>query len=253
MNYLLVPGLGRTSIYWEDFPERLKQADPEAEIVCLDLPDIFNDIRSMTENLRKRWAAKKKPGPTILISISLGGVVALDWAHRYPEDFERVVAINTSVREINSSLDRVPWLRLLPLLFHLTSRPERREKYLLELTVNDPEIRETYLQIRQARAVGRRGVKWKSLWRQLRAAATFEPPTNHKNPRLIFLCGAHDRLVDARCSTQLATYYDGRQDVHPTGGHELHLEAPDWILERILNLEATSVTTAAPPSGTESN
>ena len=47
------------------------------------------------------------PGPYCVLAMSLGGMVATDWAQRYPGEIERLVLINTSMRPFSRMQERL--------------------------------------------------------------------------------------------------------------------------------------------------
>ena len=97
MKWLLLRGLARDARHWGDFPDILKNHLNNAEVFVLDLPGFGTEshrispftIRGITNDIRKRWAQleKKHPGTWNILSISLGGMIALDWINRFSSDF----------------------------------------------------------------------------------------------------------------------------------------------------------------------
>ena len=70
--------------------------------------------------------------------------------------------------------------------------------------------------------------------RQLTAAAIFQAQPERIKVPILFLCSAQDRLVDCSCTLNLAKdFKDGYINIHPTGGHEITLDAPDWVCEKM--------------------
>jgi pimeloyl-ACP methyl ester carboxylesterase len=76
-------------------------------------------------------------------------------------------------------------------------------------------------------------VRLASAARLLAAASRFRlPAAEYWRPTLV-LAGGGDRLVDPRCSRALAKAVGGVFQEHPTAGHDLPLDAPDWVIERV--------------------
>ena len=80
----------------------------------------------------RAWTAR----PHGILALSLGGMVALRWAERYPDDVARVVVVNTSSADLSP-----PWQRFslavgarLPRL--LAAAPLGRERAILGITSN---------------------------------------------------------------------------------------------------------------------
>jgi alpha-beta hydrolase superfamily lysophospholipase len=71
--------------------------------------------------------------------------------------------------------------------------------------------------------------------RQLLAAARFSAPprpTAAQAPLLV-LASAQDKLVDPRCSQQLAHAWGAQFRVHPDAGHDLPLDAGPWVAAQV--------------------
>jgi pimeloyl-ACP methyl ester carboxylesterase len=65
--------------------------------------------------------------------------------------------------------------------------------------------------------------------RQLLAAMRFTAPAPVTVPILV-LAGAGDRLVDPRCSQELARRWRLPIALHPWAGHDLSLDDPQWFV-----------------------
>ncbi|MCP5246525.1 MAG: hypothetical protein H6937_11505 [Burkholderiales bacterium] len=89
-------------------------------------------VSGMTEALRKQIAIRQK---LKLISISMGGMIAVDWITRYPEEVEAAVVINSSIGQLSPSYHR---LRLLawPYIVKCFSFTDATEGDILSLTSN---------------------------------------------------------------------------------------------------------------------
>jgi pimeloyl-ACP methyl ester carboxylesterase len=75
--------------------------------------------------------------------------------------------------------------------------------------------------------------RW-SMLSQLLAAARFCPPEpGTLQARLMFVCSRADDLVSPECSRDLAAFYSCPLEEHPTAGHDLALDDPEWLCERI--------------------
>lgn len=71
-----------------------------------------------------------------------------------------------------------------------------------------------------------------TLIRQLTAASRSKSPATLSVP-LHVLCSDGDRMVSADCSRAIAKKYGARLDVHPSGGHDLPLDDPEWVAQRL--------------------
>jgi hypothetical protein len=49
----------------------------------------------------------------------------------------------------------------------------------------------------------------------------------------LFLASQNDGVVSPLCTRELARVYGCRYEEHPSAGHDLPLDAPGWLCERI--------------------
>jgi pimeloyl-ACP methyl ester carboxylesterase len=166
--------------------------------------------------------------------MSLGAMVAVAWAQRHPGDLAAAVLINTSLRPFSPLYRRLRpanYARLLRLLC-LPVAAERIETEILRMTtcrVADPgAVLIQWLQWRNDNPVSRRNAL-----RQLLAAMRYRAPPRRPLERILLLAGGADRLVDPRCSGDLAHAWKLPLCVHPEGGHDLPLDDAAWVAQRI--------------------
>jgi len=69
--------------------------------------------------------------------------------------------------------------------------------------------------------------------RQLLAAARFMPPRSKPPIPTLVLSGLGDRLVNPRCSQAIAQAWNLPLETHPTAGHDLTLDEPEWVIEKL--------------------
>ena len=87
-SWILLRGLLRETRHWGDFPARLQAALPGDRVVAIDLPGNGEHYRlrsplrvaEMVQFCRAQLALHGEPGPFSLLALSLGGMVACDWA-----------------------------------------------------------------------------------------------------------------------------------------------------------------------------
>ena len=97
-------------------------------------------VRETMEDARHRWEALNADhgGPWGLLAISFGGMVALEWGKEHPYDFQRIVAINTSVGSLSPAQHRLRpgvWLDFLKIA---------RSKSPLQKRKNDSRIQQQH-------------------------------------------------------------------------------------------------------------
>ena len=241
-SWVLLRGLTREARHWGRFPQLLSEASGGARVVCLDLPGNgkLNDLASlgsveaMADFCHAELASSGIVAPSRELAMSLGAMVAVAWAQRYPQDIAGAVLINTSLRPFSPfylRLRAANYLRLLR-LFGFKSSDRELEEAILQMTtrqVPDPAVvTGQWLQWRHENPVSRRNTLV-----QLLAAARYCAPQMRPVENLLLLAGARDALVDTRCSLQLAAQWDARIALHPSAGHDLPLDDGAWVLEQI--------------------
>lgn len=251
MNWLLLRGLARHSEHWGDFPARLANVVAGAgdNVYVLDLPgtgahcdEVSPDtIPAIREGVQA--FARDLPGPLILVGLSLGGMVALDWASCQPQGVAGVIA---GVVAINSSSGWSPlWHRLQPnrwgAVLKLMTDPsvDRRESAILSLTSNvkhSPQVLAHWRDLHNRCPVTRR-----TALRQIRAAARYRPAANPPDMPVLLLASRADRLVSSRCSEKLAELWRCDLAEHSWAGHDLPLDDPEWVLARLQEFRRPSV------------
>ena len=241
INVLLLRGLAREARHWGDFVDLLESRDGIGRVMCLDLPGVGTELARTTavqvgpivDELRTRWTAAKDgiEGDWAVLGISFGGMIGLDWCCRHPEDFKGLIVGNTSASNLGLPHERMtPKAMKHVVKSNLEKDPFKREKIVLEIVSNDPKKR-----AQVAKAWGRIAkespIRRGTFMRQLIAAASYRCPDSCPVPMLI-LASPGDRFVDVRCSERLAARIGGRLEYHPTAGHAISLDAPEWVAEK---------------------
>jgi pimeloyl-ACP methyl ester carboxylesterase len=246
-SWFFLRGLVRESGHWNGFVDRFAAAFPDTETVELDLPGSgahFDrkspaSVPAIVDWLRNEFL-RRKGARNALFAISLGGMVGIDWMQRYPGDFERAVLVNTSLRGLSPFYRRMQphnyWtvLRLMAsgdVLF--------RERRILEMTSNRFEHHER-IATEWAEIQRRHPVSVPNSVRQLLAAARYRPSPEPPRAKILVLSSRGDRLVHPSCSDRLASLWRLQLLVHPDAGHDLTLDDPDWVLDKVREFEQKS-------------
>lgn len=162
-------------------------------------------------------------------------MIALEWARRFPDDFDVAVIVNSSAGDLSRQRDRLRPENLPPLVSMLRELdPVRRERKLLRLITNHRGEDEA-LALAFGEVTRSTPVPFSVIRAQLVAAMRFRTPADVRTP-LEFFVSAKDRFVDPSCSYRLAERYRSPVRVHPTAGHELPLDDPDWVIEQLKRL-----------------
>lgn len=237
-TWVLLRGLAREARHWGDFPQRLRAALPDGDrVLALDLPGNGSRWRerspaTVTGMVAAARAQVHGEGPFVLVALSLGGMVALEWAASAPEEAEGCVLINSSLGAFSPFWQRLRPGCYVPLLRALLAGPrEARERAIYRLTSNLP-VRADVLAQWTAHARSH-PVTAANVLRQLLAAARFRAPARVEAPTLV-LASRGDRLVSAACSRALAAAWSLPLAEHPSAGHDLPLDDPQWIVEQVL-------------------
>jgi len=241
-RWILLRGLTRDRHHWGEFPATLAAATG-VPAIPLDLPGNGVhwrsrspiSVRAMAEHGMLECARLGVLPPYRLLAISLGGMVALEWIRARPAEIESAVLINTSARPFARQAERLrpaAWPDLLRML--LPGRNVLRlEQAVLDLTSNLPaERRPSLLDDWVAWRAAHPATRLNAL-RQLLAAARYRAPRQAPAVPLLLLASDGDRLVDPACSQRMARAWGADFDRHPNAGHDLPLDDPAWVVERI--------------------
>ena len=248
VTWVLLRGLTREARHWGDMKlflaQQLAMSDAATRntVTTLDLPGNGVaagqtspvSVRGMVEAARKQLAANGTKPPYALVAMSLGGMVATDWAQRYPEEVARLVLINTSMRPYSRFTERLrpaswPRVALLALLWR---HAQPAERIIHRLTCNRDASREADLKAWVAIRQSAPATAINAL-RQLIAATRFRSAATPPRCPVLVLSSTADRLVDARCSAALAAAWLAPHYRHPWAGHDLpHDDAP-WVAQRV--------------------
>jgi pimeloyl-ACP methyl ester carboxylesterase len=240
-TWILLRGLTREAAHWGDFVPALRAAWPDVDIHALDLPgagawhrepwrggvaDAMEQVRA--EAARRAPAARRR----FVLGVSLGGMVTMEWAARYPEELAGVAVGASSARDLAPF-----WKRMRPGAWRsvVVGRFERdlarREAAVVRTICNRSELWEAtaaeWTEIQRARPVSPETAR-----AQMAAAVRWRAPARLTVPAL-FLVGRGDRLVHPDCSRALARRFGAPLVEHPDAGHDLTTDAGDWVIAQL--------------------
>lgn len=239
--WVLLRGLGREARHWGEFPQRLQLALGDVPVLTPDLPGngyLWQENAGVTvaeqcEHLRGQLAPVLAEGPVNVLALSLGGMVALDWASRYPAEVARLVLVNTSLSALAPFWRRLRWQSYPALLGLLGQKTVLREQGILALTSNLPARRSQVLADWVAWQTAH-PVSVANLLRQLLAAARFQAPKVWPRCPALVVTSAQDRLVDPYCSAQLAQATGWPLQINAHAGHDLPLDDALWLAQAVV-------------------
>lgn len=260
MNWLLLRGLGRERRHWHDFPSLLGRQLVGGRIHLIDVAGAGTErgrlpwpsVEWLARDIARRVPELATGEGWSLLGLSLGGMVSLSLCWLLPDSIQQAVIINASGRVSERGarfrLGAVPaFARLL-----LEASPRHRERGLLELTSALPPAAKSDYAERAVRIAFDSPVRRAAVMSQLLAAARFWPPPREGlRARLLFLGSRNDALVSPACSRALARLYGAPYDEHPHAGHDLPLDDPRWLCERIARFERARNLQLSPAAALE--
>lgn len=238
--WVLLRGLTREAGHWGAFVPAL-QARSAAPVICLDLPGAGAlhaeacpaQLGQITERCRVQLDALGVAGPVRLLGLSLGGMVAADWAARHPQQVAQAVLVNSSAAGLSPLPQRLQ-PRHWPLALGLLARwgsPAAERQVLAMSSRQDPlpaDVAAQWAQLQRERPVQRRNAL-----RQLWAAAHYRLPARPPALPVLVVRSLGDQLVDPACSLAIARHWGCAMQQHPSAGHDLALDAPGWLADTV--------------------
>lgn len=239
--WVLLRGLGREASHWGDLPSELAARFPGWSLSTPDLPGTGArlsatspaSIPEIAQAVRASLDPEVRARRLWLVGLSLGSMVALSWALQFPQDVAGLALLSGSVGSLSP-----PWRRLRPGALRTFVQIARarsaglREQLTLAITSANQGAQQAALPAwtlaAEARPVSRR-----TLARQLLAAQRFRPLVKPLAIPTLVLAGARDALVHPSCSQRLAQALGSPIFVHPEAGHDVTLDEPAWVLDRL--------------------
>ncbi|MBT9595745.1 MAG: alpha/beta hydrolase [Vitreoscilla sp.] len=242
-TWVLLRGLTRERRHWGPVPDMLRAAWPGVRVLTPDLPgngSLHTErsparVAAMVDAIRRQLREQGVAPPVHLLALSLGGMVAVEWAARWPAEVAGAVLVNTSLRPFSAFHQRLRpanYPALARLAWGGGAGPRAREQAILQLTSARPADHEALLDEWAAWRV-EQPVSPSNAVRQLLAAARYRAPAQPPAVPMLVLASAGDRLVDPACSRRLAAAWGLPLDEHPHAGHDLPLDDPRWVVEQV--------------------
>lgn len=242
LTWVFLRGLMRESRHWGGFPAIFEEALPGARVIALDQPGngLLHaekspmNVADIVEACREELVRRGLTPPYHVLAMSLGAMVALSWAAKYPHELNGCVLINTSVRTFCGFHERLR-PRNYPVLLRLAlpgASAADWERRVLALTSNQATEREQlladWMEYRRTAPVTRINVL-----RQLVAAFRCRAPLLAPPVPMLVLASSRDGLVAAECSRRLARQWVTHYAEHPTAGHDLPLDDGRWVTQHV--------------------
>lgn len=239
-RWIILRGLTREVAHWGGFVDTLRAAMPDAIVTPVELPGAGElraqrwpgDVAAAMEDVRRRAGRAADGMRTFVFGMSLGGMLTMEWAARHPDELAGIVVGASSARDLSR-----PWQRMRPAALPavLGGRFRRdvhsREGGIVRVVTNRAdrwsEVSTRWADIARARPIDGAAARG-----QLVAAMRWSAPPRLTIPSL-FVVGTTDRLVEASCSRALARRYASPLVEHPTAGHDLSTDEPEWLADQI--------------------
>ena len=245
---VLLRGLGRWSEHWLGF---------EGLLVSRGLRVITIDGRGFGKSQQTKISSKMRmvdladdvaqiltkesPAGAHLVGLSLGGMVAISLAAMNPQLVRSLMIVNSSVSA--SGMKRLT-RRALVSLVKVICRTKYSYQALTEAVLSEYTTAAKKNAMAQAWSGidGRHKIPLAQLWRQIIIASKFNGSmemTSLRCPVTIVRCAA-DRFVDPSNSDFIHRQIKGSRLIsHPTAGHELAVDDPEWFANVIIDFVST--------------
>ena len=222
-TWLLLRGLGRDKRHFGKFLTQFKHAFADDKVITIDTlgngkfreQQSPTDITQYTNHCRDMLKKIHHTQPIELVALSLGGMIALDWASRFPAQINSVTIINTSAANLTPPYRRMklPTLARLLYAFVIDRKPKAIESAIVKATSNQQSNQGMKHVINQWTDIRFEGVTTTSnMVKQLIAAATFKTSiannTNTFNDKMLILASKKDNIVNHQASQDLQHFFN---------------------------------------------
>jgi pimeloyl-ACP methyl ester carboxylesterase len=240
-HFYLIRGLIRESAHWGDLPLFLKSHFPGCRISTLDLLgagefyklNSSTSVDQMVAELREQYLLHyEKDEESVIVAISLGGMIAGIWLKNYPDDFKQAVLINSSFKGISPIHQRLRPLALPYLLKVPFLKDRKKEAVILKLVSNHSDVFERTLDSWE-KIQKEKPVSFLNALRQLFAASTCKLGEFTPQIPVLVLASTMDRMVSVKCSRAMAQKWNSKIIEHPSAGHDISCDDPEWIVDQL--------------------
>lgn len=239
-TWVFLRGLGRESGHWGSFLIQFQKQFPKAKIITCDLPGTGKNLYLQSpiaisemwdfvlDELKRNQVTEK---PWNILAVSLGAMVAAFGLSANAKNLQKIALVNTSfsISPFYHRLQPKNYIRFLKIA--LSFNPTARELEVLRMISQRPEKYES-----TARDWGQlsieRPIHTQTLIRQLAAAARAKTPSISptQSKKILLFRGLKDQMVNPQCTLALQKYWNCERRDHPTAGHDLPLDEPEWLL-----------------------
>jgi pimeloyl-ACP methyl ester carboxylesterase len=241
-TWILLRGLMRETRHWGLFPAQFQVA-LDAPVICLDFSgngslharSSATNVAAMRQELREQLRQLGYAPPYRVLALSLGAMVAVDWATQFPEELEKLVLINTSLAPYNPFYQRLRPQNYPALLqFLCAGSLAEREALIMRLTSEQNGTTRAAVILQQwVSFASQCPITRSNILRQLYAAISYRAAPVAPAVPLLLLGGQRDQLVNVQCSITLAQRWLCPLKIHPGAGHDIPLDDAAWVIQQI--------------------
>lgn len=238
-RWVFLRGLTRESRHWGTLPARWEATGLGRPL----LPDLPGNgalsarpapwgVREMVGAVRRQLPDAGAHGPYRVLAMSLGAMVATEWASMHPEEVGALVLVNTSMRPFCTPTQRLRprnWGKLLRVAQRWHDR-ELCERTIHAITCARADTLAGDIDAWKAIAADA-PVSRQSALAQLLAAARYRAPASAPRCKVLVIACAADRLVDPVCSARIAQAWNAPLLTHHWAGHDLPHDDPQWLCD----------------------
>lgn len=239
-TWVFLRGLTRESGHWGEFPKQFGDVFKGQQVITPDvagmgarwnerspdsIPEIVQDLRRTTQLDSQE---------ILIFSISMGGMLGVEWIKQEPERVRGIVLINSSFRGVSAFYKRLRYQSYVKILSILSQRDVfKREAQISELVLNREDLRPAAT-FEWAQLARKHPVLLENFFHQLRAAASYSLPLEVIKVPSLILTSTNDQLVDSTCSKEMHRRWPGSTlEIHPEAGHDLCYEEPTWVVNKV--------------------
>jgi pimeloyl-ACP methyl ester carboxylesterase len=240
--WILIRGLIRARYHWGDFPARLQQQLPAS--TPLVMPELAGNgerwrertpfsIHAMMLDLRQQVKSQHTGHqPLTLVTISMGAMIGAEWARCFPNEVNALHMINTSFSNLSTPWSRMRAHAFLSLSATLFTGGDL-EAAILRWTSSQPRpaLAKEWNDYAQQHPLSLRNAL-----AQLLAASRYHGPLSAPISNVHLYHSLGDQLVNPRCTARIAERWQSPLSVHQRAGHDLPLDAPEWLINEILQV-----------------
>ncbi len=236
----LILGIAREKRNWSKPIKVLQVTFPDFEVIALDNPGMGEYHKtavplSIEKNVDflKTSFDKLKGDENYFIGWSLGGMIVSKWSQLYPKDMNGIVLITSSYGSLSMVWQRLRTLIIPLVVFAIISKGKRRENGMFNTTCKNEQNRERLVN-EWIKIDEESPVTVINIIRQLIAATLFYTKSFKKLHPTLVLGAPNDQLVNNKCSKAIATFLDAPYKEHPTAGHDVFNDEPEWVAKEVL-------------------